>query len=136
MYRVTEIIDFSYGHRLIHYKGRCAHLHGHNGRVEIEIAAEALDERSMVADFGDIGRIVREWIDENLDHRMLLNESDPLVAVFRQHDEPVFTMDRDPTAEEIARLIFEQAASRGLAVSRVRLWETPTSMACYSPQKH
>jgi 6-pyruvoyltetrahydropterin/6-carboxytetrahydropterin synthase len=136
MYRVTETIDFSYGHRLLNYKGRCANLHGHNGRVEIEITSEDLDERSMVADFSDIGRIVREWIDEHLDHRMILNEADPLVAVLRRHDEPVFTMVRDPTAEEIARLIFEQAASRGLAVSRVRLWETPASFASFSPQKH
>lgn len=135
MYRVTESVDFVYGHRLLHYRGPCAHLHGHNGRVEIEVESVELDDRSMVADFADLGRIVREWIEENIDHRMILHRDDPLVTVLREHDEPVFTMDRDPTAEEIARLIFEQCTARGIRVSSVRLWETPDSSAIYAPPR-
>ena len=133
MYRVTEIVEFCYGHRLLRYKGKCAHLHGHNGRVEIELASSSLNEQSMVADFSDISRIVQEWIEKNLDHRMLLHRDDPLVAVLRKHDEPIFLMDSDPTAEAIARVIFEYAASQGLKVSEVRLWETPGSVASYTP---
>lgn len=133
MYKVTEIVEFCYGHRLLRYKGKCAHLHGHNGRVEIELASSSLNDQSMVADFSDIGRIVKEWIDQNLDHRMLLHRDDPFVAVLRKHDEPVFLMDCDPTAEAIARLIFEYAASQGLKVSEVRVWETPGSIASYAP---
>ena len=133
MYRVTETVDFCYGHRLLRYKGKCAHLHGHNGRVEIEVAAPSLNDQSMVADFSDIGRIVKEWIDLNLDHRMLLHRDDPLVTVLRAHDEPLFLMDSDPTAEAIARVICEHALSQGLRVSEVRLWETPDSVASYTP---
>ncbi len=134
MYRVTETVEFCYGHRLLRYKGKCAHLHGHNGRVEIELASDELDEQSMVADFSDIARIVKEWIDQNLDHRMLLHRDDPLVGVLKKHDEPLFLMDRDPTAEAIARVICEHAMSRGLKVSAVRLWETPGSVASYTPE--
>ena len=133
MYRVTETVDFCYGHRLLRYKGKCAHLHGHNGRVEIEVAAPSLNDQSMVADFSDIGRIVKEWIDLNLDHRMLLHRDDPLVTVLRAHDEPLFLMESDPTAEAIARVICEHALSQGLRVSEVRLWETPDSVASYTP---
>jgi len=133
MYRVTEIVDFCYGHRLLRYKGKCAHLHGHNGRVEIELASNSLNDQSMVADFSDIGRIVREWIDQNLDHRMILHREDPLAALLKKHDEPLFLMDNDPTAEAIARVIFEHALSQGLKVSKVRLWETPGSVASYAP---
>ena len=133
MYRVTETVDFCYGHRLLRYKGKCAHLHGHNGRAEIEVAAPSLNEQSMVADFSDIGRIVRGWIDLNLDHRMLLHKDDPLVTVLGKHDEPLFLMDSDPTAEAIARVICEYALSQGLRVSEVRLWETPDSVASYTP---
>src|SRR5436309_1729384 len=103
MYRVTEIVEFCYGHRLLRYQGKCAHLHGHNGKVEIELASGSLNAQSMVADFSDIGRIVKSWIDQNLDHRMLLHRDDPLVEVLRRHDEPVFLMDSDPTAEALAR---------------------------------
>lgn len=133
MYRVTESIEFCYGHRLLRYKGKCAHLHGHNGRVEIELASTALNDQSMVADFSDISRIVKEWIDQNLDHRMLLHKDDPLVPLLRNHDEPVYVMENDPTAEAIARVICDYAVSRGLEVSAVRLWETGSSVASYSP---
>jgi len=133
MYSATEIVDFCYGHRLLRYQGKCAHLHGHNGRVEIELAAPALDGQSMVADFSDIGRIVKGFIDQHLDHRMLLHRDDPLVPVLRKYDEPIYLMDSDPTAEAIARLIYEHAAAQGLKVSAVRLWETPTSVASYAP---
>ena len=133
MYRVTEIVQFCYGHRLLRYRGKCAHLHGHNGRVEIVLASPSLDEQSMVADFSDISRIVQAWIDQNLDHRMLLHKDDPLVEVLRRNDEPVFLMESDPTAEAIARLIYDYAASQGLKVSEVRLWETDSSVASYAP---
>ena len=133
MYRVSESIEFCYGHRLLRYKGKCAHLHGHNGRVEIELASPILNDQSMVADFSDISRIVKEWIDQNLDHRMLLHKDDPLVPLLRKHDEPIFVMEIDPTAEAIARLICDYAVSRGLPVSTVRLWETGSSIASYSP---
>jgi len=133
MYRVTETVDFCYGHRLLRYQGKCAHLHGHNGRIEIELSSGSLDNQSMVADFGDISRIVRGWIEQNLDHRMLLHKDDPLVAVLRRHDEPVFLVDGDPTAESIARLIYDFAASQGLKVTQVRLWETDSSVASYAP---
>jgi 6-pyruvoyltetrahydropterin/6-carboxytetrahydropterin synthase len=133
MYRVTESIEFCYGHRLLRYKGKCAHLHGHNGRVEIELASPSLNDQSMVADFSDISRIVKEWIDQNLDHRMLLHKDDPLVPLLRKHDEPVYVMDSDPTAEAIARVIYDYAVSRGLNVSEVRLWETGGSVASYAP---
>ncbi|MDP2600705.1 MAG: 6-carboxytetrahydropterin synthase, partial [Deltaproteobacteria bacterium] len=43
MYTVTKTIHFCYGHRLLNYNGKCRHLHGHNARVEIDVAAETLD---------------------------------------------------------------------------------------------
>jgi 6-pyruvoyltetrahydropterin/6-carboxytetrahydropterin synthase len=133
MYTVTEIIDFCYGHRLLRYQGKCAHLHGHNGRVEVTVAAKGLDQQSMVTDFSEVGRIVRGFIDAHLDHKLLLHKDDPLAAVLKRHDEPLYLMDRDPTAEAIARLICESAREQGLDVSEVRLWETPSSVASYVP---
>ena len=84
MYRVTRQIDFCYGHRLLNYDGKCRFLHGHNGRAVIAIESDRLDERGMVLDFSDIKRVVSTWIDENLDHRMILNRSDPAVPMLRE----------------------------------------------------
>jgi len=46
--------------------------------------------------------------------------------------EPVFLLDSNPTAERIAQLIFDVSREQGLPVSRVTVWETPTSWATYS----
>ena len=131
MYQVTKHIDFCYGHRLLNYDGKCRHLHGHNGRVEVRIDADKLDARGMVHDFADIKEAIRNWIDETLDHRMLLHRDDPILPVLKQRGEAVYVMDENPTAENIAKLIFAQARSNGLAVVEVQLWETPTSSASY-----
>ncbi|MFL5242234.1 MAG: 6-pyruvoyl trahydropterin synthase family protein [Gemmataceae bacterium] len=132
MYRVTREITFCYGHRLLHYEGKCRHLHGHNGKVILTVEARALDKLGMVMDFSSIKRVVNGWIDENLDHRMLLHKDDPVLAFLRQQNEPVFVMDVNPTAENIARLIFDYAAGQGIPVTEVRLWETESCYATYS----
>jgi 6-pyruvoyltetrahydropterin/6-carboxytetrahydropterin synthase len=131
MFRVTKQIDFCYGHRLLNYDGKCRHLHGHNGRVEVHIETEKLDGRGMVHDFGEMKEAIKNWIDETLDHRMLLHKDDPLVPVLKQRGEAFYVMEENPTAENIAKLVFEHARSKGLPVVRVVLWETPTSSASY-----
>ena len=133
MFAVSREIDFCYGHRLLNYEGKCRYLHGHNGRVVITLAAEKLDHRGMVLDFSDIKNVVTAWIDENLDHRMVLHSDDPIVPVLRQMGEPMYLLDVNPTAENIARLIHEIAASHGFPVVRTELWETPRCFATYQP---
>jgi 6-pyruvoyltetrahydropterin/6-carboxytetrahydropterin synthase len=132
MYSVTKRIDFCYGHRLLEHDGVCKHVHGHNAVAEIEVRAETLDSRDMVVDFGDIKRLVKEWIDRELDHRMILRHDDPLVSALQALGEPVYLLDSNPTAERIARLLFDVSRERGLAVERVTLWETPSSWATYA----
>ena len=131
MFQVTREIDFCYGHRLLNYEGKCKYLHGHNGRVVITIEAEKLDHRGMVLDFSDIKSVVSTWIDENLDHRMLLNRDDPAVPMLEKLGEPLFLLDENPTAENIARLIHEFTASQDFPVVETRLWETPRCFATY-----
>lgn len=131
MYSVTKVINFCYGHRLLDYEGKCRYLHGHNGRVEIELESETLDRRGMVRDFNEIKQSIQAWIDRELDHKMLLNRKDPVVAILRRLDEPTYVLDANPTAEAIAKLIFDYTASRGFPVTAVRLWETDRSVATY-----
>jgi len=56
---------------------------------------------------------------------MLLHKDDPLVAVLRTHDEPLFLMDGDPTAEAIRPGDLRLCAVAGAESLAVRLWETP-----------
>ena len=119
MFRVEKEIKFCYGHRLINYNGKCANLHGHNGRAIIVIESPTLDTRGMAMDFSDIKLHISKWIDDHLDHQMLLHREDPIVAAMQEFAQPCFLMDENPTAENIAKL------------TEVRLWETDTSVATY-----
>lgn len=132
MYSVTKKVEFCYGHRLLDYDGVCRHLHGHNAVVEIEVQAETLDRRNMVIDFAEIKQTVKGWIDRELDHRMILRHDDPLVAMLQSIGEPMYLLDSNPTVERIARLIYDISRQHGLPVSRVTVWETPTSWATFA----
>ena len=133
MFQVTREIRFCYGHRLLNYDGKCRHLHGHNGRALITLEATQLDALGMVVDFSAIKRVVGAWIDAHLDHRMILHADDPVLPIFKQLGEPVFLMDVNPTAENIAKLIYDHAVSQGFPVVEVKLWETEDSFAVYRP---
>ena len=133
MFRVTRSIDFCYGHRLLNYEGKCRYLHGHNGRAVISIEGSELDHRVMVLDFADIKRFVSTWIDDHLDHRMILNRADPVVPLLQELSEPLYLIDMNPTAENIAKLICEATRSQGVPIVEVRLWETPQCFATYRP---
>lgn len=130
-YQVTKTIEFAYGHRLLNHNGKCRYLHGHNGMLEVDVDAEQLDAMGMVIDFSEVNEVVKTWVDQNLDHRMLLCRDDPMVPVMREADEPVYVMEENPTAENIAALVYRAAHKAGLKVTEVRLWETSTSRASY-----
>ena len=116
----------------MNYDGKCAHPHGHNGKIEIELSASKLDSRGMVYDFGDIKEIIQRWVDRELDHQMILKKNDPLIKILKKLGEPCFLMDENPTAEALARLIFDYGHSKKLPISRVTFWETQSSSATYS----
>lgn len=132
MYRVTREIHFCYGHRLLNYDGKCRHLHGHNGKAVITLEADRLDNLGMVMDFTRIKQVVSTWIDQTLDHRMLLHQDDPVLPILRQQGEPVHVLSVNPTAENIARLIYDFTAAQGFPVVEVQLWETESCFATYS----
>jgi 6-pyruvoyltetrahydropterin/6-carboxytetrahydropterin synthase len=132
MYSVTKRIDFCYGHRLLDYDGVCKHPHGHNAVAEIEVRTDALDKRNMVIDFTDIKQRMKSWIDRELDHRMILRRDDPLVEALDKLGEPVYLLESNPTVERIARLLYDISREQGLPVSRVTVWETPSSWATYA----
>ncbi len=134
MFSVAREFSFSYGHRLYRYEGRCRRLHGHNARVVVDVEGDgdALDEMGMALDFTDIKETLGRWIDETLDHRVFLADDDPLVKVLRDAGEEPLLFDGNPTAERLAKTIYDRAVAMGLRVSRVDFWETQNCRATYS----
>lgn len=130
-FAVTQQIHFCYGHRLLNYNGKCAHLHGHNASVELTFEKSTLDAMGMVIDFNEIKSKLKTWVEETLDHKMMLQENDPIAQPIQDLGEPIFLMNGNPTAENIAKLLYEKAESFELPVVQVKVWETPTQFATY-----
>ncbi|MDH3979754.1 MAG: 6-carboxytetrahydropterin synthase [Gammaproteobacteria bacterium] len=133
MYRVSKSVAFCYGHRLLDYAGKCRHLHGHNARAVITLESAELDDCGMVEDFSGVKRLVWDWLDSEIDHTLLLHRDDPLLSVLQSAGERVLVTEENPTAEVIARMIFDYVADKGYPVIEVVLWETDTSYASYCP---
>jgi 6-pyruvoyltetrahydropterin/6-carboxytetrahydropterin synthase len=87
----------------------------------------------MVCDFSDIGDYVKSWIEQTLDHNMLLHRDDPVLPLLQQAGESVYVMQTNPTAENIARLIFDYVEAGGFPVVEVAIFETDSALASYRP---
>jgi len=121
MYKVRVEEEFSAAHFLSHYKGKCEKLHGHNYRVRLWFCGEKLDDGGMLFDFSILKKLLREVL-SILDHSNL-------------NDMEVFS--GDPSAERIAKFIFEEIQKKIPASEKELLWavdvfENSRSMARYS----
>ena len=131
MFTVSKNFSFCYGHRLMRDAGRCRHLHGHTATVTFVLGSDALDERGMVVHFDRLKETVGSWIREHLDHTLLLCREDPLATMLEKTGERFVALEQNPTAENIARLLFEKARSFDLPIVRVEVWESATAKASY-----
>lgn len=132
----TRKLEFDAAHRVMQHESKCRHLHGHRYTVEITVTAESLDALGRVIDFGTLKGELGGWIDEHLDHGAILNQDDDaVVTLCREQGWKVFTLPGNPTAENIARLIFDQARELfgdRCDVVNVRVRETPNCWADHS----
>jgi len=131
MFTITKDVYFCYGHRLMGHPGKCRHLHGHSVKAAITVAALELNDQGMVCDFADISAVAHRYIDSELDHNLLLHRDDPLVPALEQLGERYLLLDEHPTAELLAKMIYEQVKAQGLNVLSVALWETTSACASY-----
>jgi 6-pyruvoyltetrahydropterin/6-carboxytetrahydropterin synthase len=131
MFTITKDVYFCYGHRLMGHPGKCKHLHGHSVKASISVSASKLNDQGMVCDFADISAIASSYIDQVLDHNLLLHKDDPLVPALEKGGERFILLDEHPTAEFLAQLIFQHVQAQGIQVESVTLWETTSACATY-----
>ena len=82
-------------------------------------------------DFGELRTIVKGWIDNHLDHKMILAKRDTVVPILMAAGEPMYLIDDNPTAENIAKHIYGEVQRMGIDIAEIRLWETASSYATY-----
>lgn len=131
----TRKLEFDAAHRVMEHESKCRHLHGHRYVVEVTVTAESLDALGRVIDFGVLKAELGSWIEEHLDHGTILNEADvELIDFCRSRGWKVFTLPGNPTAENIAHLLFDTAMALfggRCEVTRIRVRETPNCWADY-----
>src|SRR5579863_5238348 len=93
MYEVTVEADFSSGHYLRNYRGKCENPHGHNYKVRVTLAGAVLDNAGLLLDFKLLKQVMRPVI-ERIDHQML-NDLDPFTVL-------------NPSAENLAKFFYDE----------------------------
>ena len=149
-FRIAKTFEVEYGHRLSKHPEKCRFPHGHSLRIEVVARGRELDGNDMVCDYKALKMLVVDVV-ERLDHAMALNSADPqLPGLAAIGDRVLLFDDADPTTEVLARWLYLQIAERlaadgtvrtpsgasyeipkGLALERVRVWETSSSWGEY-----
>jgi len=123
MFEVSVEDSFAAGHFLRNYQGKCEKPHGHNYKVRVTLAGEALDKAGLLVDFKDLREVLKQVIDR-LDHQMI-NDLEPFTTA-------------NPSAENLARYFYHEIHRRlevslGLVrVKNVTVYETESTTATYS----
>ena len=117
MYKISKQFSFSASHVLeqLPEDHSCARNHGHNYLVTVHLKSETLDENGFVKDYKTLNN-VKKFIDETLDHRHLND-----------------IMSCHPTAENLARFIYERFKPEIPELYAVEISETPKTSCIYEP---
>lgn len=115
MYKISKQFSFSASHVLtgLHDTHPCSRLHGHNYVLTLYLKSENLNNTGFVRDYRGLD-FVKKYIDEKLDHRHL-NE----------------IIEFNPTAENLAKYLFDIFKPQIEELYAVEISETPRTTAIY-----
>ncbi len=120
MWEISTETVVAAAHQLRLAPGEGERLHGHNWRIKATVRAAELDSRGFVMDFNELGPALRAIV-EPYEH-VFLNEVPPFDDV-------------NPTAENIARVVFENLSAKinddRVKVVRLEVWENDVCAATY-----
>lgn len=142
MINQQEIIrhcTFDSGHRVMNEKMKCFNLHGHTYKLEVYLSFDSMRDIGYPLDFKEIKRVGLQWIDDTVDHGVIVNPKDEsVIRCAEETGSKIWYMSLNgkdaycnPTVENIAKemlLALELLLNDprwDLKVSRVRVWETP-----------
>lgn len=135
--------NFDSGHRVMNERMKCFNVHGHTYLYELTFSFENMESIGYAIDFKEIKRVFCQWIDDILDHGMLLNAHDiSLIRTTRELESKLWLMSLNgegeycnPSVENIAKEVFLAVdllsntlymdAPTGLKIHKVTIYETP-----------
>ena len=135
--------DIPLSHRQPFHAGKCSRLHGHSWAITLTFEAEELDENGFVIDFGDL-HFILDWIDEPLDHGILLCANDPLkedLEILQSKKLLRVLWVESASCEGIARFLFEtfdpmvrEKTNDRASLQSLHLEEDSKNSATYFPE--
>ena len=114
MFEVMVEKHFAAAHHLLNYRGKCENPHGHNYVVQVWAQKETLDEANIAFDFTVLKGALKEIIND-LDHT----------------DLNVTFNGESPSAEFIARYVYQRIKPQVPQITKAVVYETPTQCAVY-----
>jgi len=137
---ITRKGSFDSGHRVMNERMKCFNIHGHTYLYELEFEFNEMEEIGYAIDFKEIKRVGCQWIDDILDHGMILNPQDTaLIETTKSYGSKMWLMSLNgkdaycnPSVENIAKevflammVLFNPTVYPNLRISRVTIYETP-----------
>ena len=126
------------GHRVLNHPF-CGNIHGHNWQCKITVDGKQ-DKNSydFVMDYSDLKQIFNEFIHKPLDHAFIVYSQDDFRHYLVENIQKHLIVDFETNSENIAKFIFRQInrevqklTNNRCKVTRVKIYETPTSEAVY-----
>lgn len=125
MYRISKRFAFGASHAIFSLPDghKCRRLHGHNYVVVVVLQGEELDTYGFVRDYGELDKF-KNWLDVVFDHRHL-NE------VLKGEWADKHELQVSPTAELLARYMFDKWIDAWPDLHAIGIFETPSVEAWY-----
>lgn len=143
--------SFETGHRLPPLQGKCQNLHGHSWLAKVELTRTIDNELGIICDYGTVKKVVRGWIDEYLDHGLMLGSEDKLLPAILADGCKVFVfgsptpgqashypLRKWPTVEAVAEMVGHNLYHEllpfvpGLVITKVEIRETAVNYATWT----
>lgn len=135
---ITRKGSFDSGHRVMNERMKCFNIHGHTYLYELEFEFNEMEEIGYAIDFKEIKRVGCQWIDDILDHGMLLNPQDTkLIETTQSYGSKMWLMSLNgkdaycnPSVENIAKEVYLAMVVlfkpyENLKIHKVTIYETP-----------
>jgi len=130
--------NFDSGHRVMNEKFKCFNLHGHTYLYELVFEFDSMEDIGYNIDFKELKRVGCQWIDDFLDHGMILNPKDDVaISTCKTLNSKFWLMSLNgdieycnPSVENIAKEVFLAinylfTGHAGLQLHKVIIYETP-----------
>jgi 6-pyruvoyltetrahydropterin/6-carboxytetrahydropterin synthase len=134
-----KLNDFAAAHRLIcGYQGKCSNLHGHNYSVTVRITSEKLSEHGFIADITQIKKLLNEWLEQHIDHSVIVSEADETLLTFLKQDNQKYYLlpkGENTTLEYLSQHLYHVfttlLASHPIELKTIIISENESSQAIY-----